>query len=95
MRDLSKCPLAHRIIKSPRPLRTALDHKSFLITDKHTEILDCIPCVMVIFLTNGRTDGRTDGRYQTYYLPCFAVDNKRVIKKSRKVNFKVRASYYS
>ncbi len=21
-------------------------------------------------------DGRTDGRYQTYYLPCFAVDNK-------------------
>ncbi len=25
--------------------------------------------------TNGRTDGRTDGRYQTYYLPCFAVDN--------------------
>ena len=25
--------------------------------------------------TNGRTDRRTDRRYQTYYLPCFAVDN--------------------
>ena len=25
--------------------------------------------------TNGRTDRRTDGRCQTYYLPCFAVDN--------------------
>ncbi len=26
-------------------------------------------------ITYGRTDGQTDGRYQTYYLPCFAVDN--------------------
>ena len=26
--------------------------------------------------TNKRTDGQTDGCYQTYYLPCFAVDNK-------------------
>ena len=25
--------------------------------------------------TDGQTDGRTDGRYQTYYLPCFMVDN--------------------
>ena len=23
----------------------------------------------------GRYNGRTNGRYQTYYLPCFAVDN--------------------
>ncbi len=25
--------------------------------------------------TDGWMDGQTDGRYQTYYLPCFAVDN--------------------
>ena len=25
--------------------------------------------------TSKRTDGRMGGRYQTYYLPCFAVDN--------------------
>ena len=25
--------------------------------------------------TDKQTDRRTDGRYQTYYLPCFAVDN--------------------
>ncbi len=25
---------------------------------------------------NGRTDRQTDRRYQTYYLPCFAVDNE-------------------
>ncbi len=89
-------------IKSPRPLRAALDCERFLITDKHTEILDCIPCVMVIFpstrqadhrsngsgvraLTDGRTDGQTDGqtdrRYQTYYLPCFAVDNNEASQK--------------
>ncbi len=23
-----------------------------------------------------QTDKQTNGRYQTYYLPCFAVDNK-------------------
>ncbi len=27
------------------------------------------------YRTDGRTDGQTDGRYQTYNLPCFAVDN--------------------
>ncbi len=37
-------------IKSPLLLCAALDHERSLITDKHTEILDCIPCVMVIFL---------------------------------------------
>ena len=25
---------------------------------------------------NTQANKRTDGRYQTYYLPCFAVDNK-------------------
>ena len=25
--------------------------------------------------TNGRTQTHTHGRYQTYYLPCYAVDN--------------------
>ena len=26
--------------------------------------------------TDGRTDRQTNGRYQTYYLPCFAVDKE-------------------
>ena len=30
--------------------------------------------------TDKRTDGRiSDGRYQKYYLPCFAVDKKKVL----------------
>ena len=54
-------------IKSPRPLRTALDSECLLITDKQTGILGCIPCVMVMIsavraLTDGRTDIRTDIR---------------------------------
>ncbi len=24
-----------------------------------------------------QTNGRTDGRYQTYYLPCFAIDKNQ------------------
>ncbi len=43
-------------IKDPRPLRAALDSDRFLITDKHTEILDCIPCVMVIFLSTRQAE---------------------------------------
>ncbi len=27
--------------------------------------------------TDGGTDGQTDGRYQTYNLPCFAVDKNQ------------------
>ncbi len=27
--------------------------------------------------TEGQTDGWTDRRYRTYYLPCFAIDNKQ------------------
>ena len=65
-------------IKSPRPLCAAFDRKRFLITDKHTEILDCIPCIMVIShkQSSKQTNTQTDGRYQTYYLPSFAVDKK-------------------
>ena len=32
--------------------------------------------------TNKRTDRRTDRRYQTYNLPCFAVDNEYGLKKA-------------
>ena len=32
-------------------MRTALYRDLFLITDKHTEILDCIRCFMAIFLS--------------------------------------------
>ncbi len=32
------------------------------------------PIVLNAPWDDGRTDGWTDGRYQTYYLPCFAVD---------------------
>ena len=43
-------------IISPRPLHTALDREHFLITDKHTEILDCIPCVVAIFLSTRQAE---------------------------------------
>ena len=46
-------------IRCDRLLREALDRERHLITDKHTEILDCIPYVMVLLL---HTDKRTDGR---------------------------------
>ncbi len=36
-------------IKSPRLLHAAFDRERFMITDKYTETLECIPCVMVIF----------------------------------------------
>ncbi len=37
------------------------------------------PCILVALLitdkqTNTQINGQTDRRYQTYYLPCFAVD---------------------
>ena len=51
-------------IKSPKPLRAALDRQCFLITDKHTEILDCIPC-----------DKWTDAT-KRIISPCFAVNNE-------------------
>ncbi len=78
-------------IKSPRLLRAALDCECFLITDKHTEILDFI----LLFLSNSafywfivlhvhrQTDKRTDGHYQTYYLTCFVVDNNNVYVSDR------------
>ncbi len=37
-----------------RLLHAALDCKRSLINDKHTEILDCIPCAMVISLALGK-----------------------------------------
>ena len=52
-------------IKGPRPLRAALDRERFLVTDKHTEILDCILCVVgqtVQKLERKQTDGQTDER---------------------------------
>ena len=33
-------------IKSPQLLRAAFDRERFLITDKHTDILEYIPCVV-------------------------------------------------
>ncbi len=52
-------------IKSPRPLHAALDREPFLITDKQTEILGCIPCVMVIFLSTRQA--------KPIYLPLCAM----------------------
>ncbi len=56
-------------IKSPRPLRAALDRECFLIADKHTDTLDC---------KLDMAGGRTDRRYQIYYLTRFAVDNTHI-----------------
>ncbi len=73
-------------LKAPDRCAQLFDREHFLITDKHTEVLDCISCVIKVIgqtvqmlerpQTDGQTDGRTDRRYQTYYLPCFAVDNE-------------------
>ena len=42
--------------------------------DEHSMMfLTSISNKQAVWQTNGRTDGRM---YQTYYLPCFAVDNK-------------------
>ncbi len=71
-----KATLVPLKIKSPRPLHAAFDCKGFLITHKHTEILGCIPCVMVIFLSTRQAEpiyvSQTwmDGHYQMYYLPA-------------------------
>ena len=72
-------------IKSPRPLRAAPDRERFLITDKQTEILGCILCVMACVSTRQaepicrtlcatciecpQANKQTDGRYQTYLPP--------------------------
>ncbi len=45
-------------IKSPRPLSAAFDRERFLITDKQTEILDCIQ-KLERQQTNRQTDGWT------------------------------------
>ena len=64
------------------------DRERFLIMNKHTEILDCIPCVMVLLIHSASRAQistatcqtlecpQTDRRHQTYYLPCFAVDKE-------------------
>jgi len=31
------------------------------------------------------TNGRTHGRYQTYYLPCYAVDNDLVSREGKEI----------
>ena len=54
-----------RKIKSPRPLRAAVDRERFLITNKHTESVNK--------QTNRQTDGRTDVTKCIISL-CFAVD---------------------
>ncbi len=57
----------------------AFDCECPLITDKHTEMLDCIPCVKQFKQesTNRHTEKLTDGCYQTYYLSCFAVNKHK------------------
>ncbi len=73
-------------LEEPDRCTQLVDREHSLITDKHTEVLDCISCVLVFFLSTWHAEPiyrplrsmhkRTDGRYQTYYLPGFAVDNK-------------------
>ena len=53
-------------IKAPDRCAQLFDREGYLITDKHTEVLDGSE---VRAYTDRQTDKRTDGRYQTYYLP--------------------------
>ena len=57
--------LTLNIIKRNRPLREALDRERPLITDKHTEILDCIPCVMMVLLHSASRAQRSTTPRQT------------------------------
>ncbi len=58
-----KFPYKTSIKKADRLLHEA-DHKWRLITEKHTEILDFIPCVMVLLLhSNRQMDGHTVPKY--------------------------------
>ena len=43
-------------LKAPDRCARLLDREFPLITDKHTEILGCIPCVMVIFLSTRQAE---------------------------------------
>ena len=61
-------------IKSPRPLHAALDCEHFPVTDKQTE--KKIKNLGLYSMCHGDS-ALTDRRYQTYYLPCFAVDKNR------------------
>ena len=53
---------SYKQLKAPDRCTQLFDHERYLITDRRAH-------------TDKHTNGRTDGRYQTYYLPCFAVDN--------------------
>ena len=61
-------------LEAPDRCAQLFDHERYLITDKHTEVLYFMIFQNACLFEMG--DKRTDGRYQTYYLPCFAVDNK-------------------
>ncbi len=43
-------------LKAPDRCAQLFDREHFLITDKQTEILGCIPCVMVIFLSTRQAE---------------------------------------
>ncbi len=48
------------VLKAPNRCAQLFDRKHFLITYKQTELLGCIPCVVVILLsTHKQTNGRT------------------------------------
>ena len=50
-----------------------------------TTILNARPFWMPLEAKTVQTDKRTDGRYQTYYLPCFAV-NKNAYSRCESVD---------
>ncbi len=43
-------------LRAPDRCEQLFDRECFLITDKQTEILGCIPCVMVIFLSTRQAE---------------------------------------
>ncbi len=62
------------LIKSPRPLHAAL--RMFLdYWQRHRDL-----GLFHVSKVRASADRRTDRRYQTYYLPCFAVDKYRARK---------------
>ncbi len=58
---MGKIPVTTKIVlytrlQAPDRCAQLFDRKHFLITDKQTEILDCILCVMVIFLSTRQAE---------------------------------------
>ena len=81
----------HLIIKRDRPLRDALDRECPLITNKLAEILDCIPCVMVLLLHSASRTQISTTMHQTFDLDLDLWPWPRVLTLTFDLDLKARS----